>query len=427
MGNQRNLPNVPDYFFIYIFPTFFILFTFPQNVNQRIVRMKTYHGLDLYALDDLLNDDEKMIRETVREWVSRKVLPVIETAYQNAQFPLQLVPEMGGLGFLGSNLPQEYGCAQVNNVAYGLIMQELERGDSGLRSFASVQGALVMYPIFTWGDDRQKQQWLPQLASGKKIGCFGLTEPDFGSDPGGMKTTANREGDSFILNGAKMWITNGTIADVAVVWAKLDGIVRGFLVEKNTPGFSAPEIKNKHSLRASVTSELVFQDCRIPAENILPGTTGLKNALACLTQARYGIAWGALGAAMACYHEALDYSLTRIQFDKPIASFQLVQEKLVYMATEMTKGQLLVLQLGRLKDQGTMNHVQVSMAKRNNVFQALEIARLARDILAANGIVAEYQSMRHMCNLESVKTYEGTHDIHTLIIGNHLTGIEAFT
>jgi glutaryl-CoA dehydrogenase len=388
--------------------------------------MKKYSGLDLYAIDDLLTDDEKMIRESVREWVRRQVIPLIENAYQVAEFPKQLVLEMGKLGLLGSNLPQEFGCAEVSNVAYGLIMQELERGDSGLRSFASVQGALVMYPIFTWGNERQKKHWIPQLASGKKIGCFGLTEPDFGSNPGGMKTTARRDGDSYVLNGAKMWITNGSIADIAVVWAKLDGTVRGFLVEKNRPGFSAPEIKNKHSLRASVTSELVFQDCRIPAENILPGTTALKNALRCLTQARYGIAWGALGAAMACYNEALDYSLTRIQFDKPIGSFQMVQEKLVYMATEITKGQLLVLQLGRLKDQGKSNHVQVSLAKRNNVFHALEIARLARDILAANGIVAEYQSMRHMCNLESVKTYEGTHDIHTLIIGNHLTGIEAF-
>jgi glutaryl-CoA dehydrogenase len=306
-------------------------------------------------------------------------------------------------------------------------MQELERGDSGLRSFASVQGALVMYPIYTWGSEEQKKHWLPKLAAGTKIGCFGLTEPDFGSNPGGMKTHAKKVGNSFILNGAKMWITNGTVADVAVVWAKLDNTVRGFLVEKGTKGFSAPEIKNKHSLRASVTSELVFQDCEIPAENLLPETSGLKNALSCLTQARYGIAWGALGAAMACYDEALNYALTRIQFDKPIASFQLVQEKLVYMATEITKGQLMVVQLGRLKDDKKMNHVQVSMAKRNNVYQALEIARKARDILAANGIVSEYQTMRHMNNLESVKTYEGTHDIHTLIIGNSITGIEAFS
>jgi len=388
--------------------------------------MKKFEALDLYQLDSLLSEDEKMIREAVREWVDGKVIPIIEEAYQNAKFPVQLVSEMGSLGMLGANLPVEYGCAGINSVAYGLIMQELERGDSGLRSFASVQGGLVMYPIFSWGSEEQKRYWLPQLATGEKIGCFGLTEPDFGSNPGGMKTQAVEKKDGYILNGAKMWITNGTISDVAVVWAKLEGEVRGFLVEKGTPGFSALEIKHKHSLRASVTSELVFQDCRIPKSNILPGTSGLKNALSCLTQARYGIAWGALGAAMACYHEALDYALTRIQFDKPIGSFQLVQNKLVQMATEITKGQLLVLQLGRLKDKGEMKHVQVSLAKRNNVYHALEIARLARDILAANGIVSEYQSMRHMCNLESVKTYEGTHDIHTLIIGSHLTGIEAF-
>lgn len=389
--------------------------------------MKKFESLDLYHIDSLLSEEEKMIRSSVREWVTEQFLPVIEETYQKAEFPLWVVPKLGEMGFLGSNLPEEYGCAGINNVAYGLIMQELERGDSGLRSFASVQGGLVMYPIFSWGSEEQKRYWLPKLSSGEKIGCFGLTEPDFGSNPGGMKTQVKATADSFILNGAKMWITNGSIADVAVVWAKLDGVVRGFLVEKETRGFSAPEIKNKHSLRASVTSELVFQDCEIPRENLLPETTGLKNALACLTQARYGIAWGALGAAMACYDEALNYALTRIQFDKPIGSFQLIQDKLVYMANEITKGQLLVLQLGRLKDTKQMNHVQVSMAKRNNVYHALEIARKARDILAANGIVSEYQTMRHMNNLESVKTYEGTHDIHTLIIGNYLTGIEAFS
>jgi len=389
--------------------------------------MKKFESLDLYHIDSLLSEEEKMIRSSVREWVTEQFLPVIEETYQKSEFPLWVVPKLGDMGLLGSNLPEEYGCAGINNVAYGLIMQELERGDSGLRSFASVQGGLVMYPIYTWGSEEQKRFWLPKLASGEKIGCFGLTEPDFGSNPGGMKTHVKATADSFILNGAKMWITNGSIADVAVVWAKLDDVVRGFLVEKGTRGFSAPEIKNKHSLRASVTSELVFQDCEIPRENLLPETTGLKNALACLTQARYGIAWGALGAAMACYDEALNYALTRIQFDKPIGSFQLIQEKLVYMANEITKGQLLVLQLGRLKDAKQINHVQVSLAKRNNVYHALEIARKARDILAANGIVSEYQTMRHMNNLESVKTYEGTHDIHTLIIGNHLTGIEAFT
>jgi glutaryl-CoA dehydrogenase len=388
--------------------------------------MQKFKELDLFGIDGLLQEEEKMIRDLVRKWVDEAVLPIIEEQYQKAEFPMQLVPQMGEMGLLGSNLPEKYGCAGINNVSYGLIMQELERGDSGLRSFASVQGALVMYPIYTWGSESQKKYWLPKLARGEKVGCYGLTEPDSGSNPAAMKTRAKKAGDSFILNGSKMWITNGTIADVAVVWAKLEGVVRGFLVEKGTAGFTAPEIKNKHSLRASVTSELVFQDCRIPAENLLPGTSGLKNALSCLTQARYGIAWGAIGAAAACYDEALNYSLTRIQFDKPIASFQLIQNKLVHMATEITKGQLLVLQLGRLKDKGLLNFAQVSLAKRNNVYYALEIARLTRDILAANGIVSEYQAMRHMCNLESVKTYEGTHDIHTLIIGNYLTGIEAF-
>jgi glutaryl-CoA dehydrogenase len=391
-----------------------------------MVSMKKYVSLDLYDFDSLLSQEEKMVRDSVREWVDARVMPVIEKAYQNAEFPVNLISEMGELGLLGANLPVSYGCAEVNNVAYGLIMQELERGDSGLRSFASVQGALVMYPIFKWGSETQKKYWLPKLASGQKIGCYGLTEPDYGSNPGGMKTYAKETNDGYLLNGAKMWITNGSIADIAVIWAKLNGAVRGFLVEKGTTGYTTSEIKHKHSLRASVTSELIMQDCKIPRENILPETSGLKNALACLTQARYGIAWGALGAAMGCYHEALQYALSRIQFEKPIGSFQLIQDKLVYMATEITKGQFLVLQLGRLKDSGKMNHVQVSMAKRDNVFQALQISRLAREILAANGIVSEYQSMRHMCNLESVKTYEGTHDIHTLIIGNYLTGIEAF-
>lgn len=381
---------------------------------------------DYFHVDTLLNDEEKMIRSTVREWVDENVMPIIEDCYQKAEFPRQLIPQMAELGLFGANLPEKYGCAGVNNVSYGLMMQELERGDSGVRSFASVQGALVMYPIYKYGSEEQRSYWLPKLASGEKIGCFGLTEPDYGSNPGGMITTAVKDGNSYILNGAKMWITNGTIADVAVVWAKLNGIVRGFLVEAGTPGFSAPEMMNKHSLRASVTSELIFQDCRIPAENILPESNGLKAPLSCLTQARYGIAWGAIGSAMACYHEALNYAKTRIQFDKPIASFQLVQQKLVYMITEISKMQLLALQLGRLKDQQNMKFTQVSMAKRNNVYHALEIARMARDILGANGITAEYQSMRHMCNLETVKTYEGTHDIHTLIIGHDITGIPAF-
>jgi glutaryl-CoA dehydrogenase len=389
--------------------------------------MQKFESPDYFQIDDLLTDDEKMIRSAVREWVNKEVLPVIEDHYQQAKFPTHLIPQMAELGLLGANLPEKYACAGVHNVAYGLMMQELERGDSGVRSFASVQGALVMYPIYTFGTETQRQHWLPKLARGEAIGCFGLTEPDHGSDPGNMKTKAIKDGNSYILNGAKMWITNGTIADVAVVWAKLDGTVRGFLVEKETPGFSAPEMMNKHSLRASVTSELIFQDCRIPAENILPESRGLNSPLSCLTQARYGIAWGVIGAAMACYHEALNYARSRIQFGKPIASFQLVQQKLVYMINEITKMQLMALQLGRLKDQQKYKFTQVSMAKRNNVYHALEIARLARDILAANGITAEYQSMRHMCNLETVKTYEGTHDIHTLIIGGDITGIPAFS
>ena len=389
--------------------------------------MKPFESPDYFNMDELLSDEEKMIRSAVREWVGENVMPVIEKAYLDAVFPRDLIPQMGELGLFGPNLPEKYGCAGTNNVAYGIMMQELERADSGVRSFASVQGSLVMYPIYAYGTEKQRQHWLPKLASGEKIGCFGLTEPDHGSDPGGMKTTAVKDGNSYILNGAKMWITNGTLADVAVGWAKLDGTVRGFLVEKGTPGFSAPEMHNKHSLRASVTSELILQDCRIPAENLLPESGGLKSPLGCLTQARYGIAWGVMGAAMACYDEALNYAKTRIQFDKPIASFQLVQQKLVYMVTEITKMQLLSLQLGRLKDQKKFKFTHVSMAKRNNVFQALEIARLARDILGANGITAEYQSMRHMCNLETVKTYEGTHDIHTLIIGADITGIPAYS
>lgn len=389
--------------------------------------MKKFESPDYYQLDDLLSEDEKMIRSAVREWVSEEVLPIIEDHYQKAIFPKKLIPQMAELGLFGANLPEKYGCAGVNNVSYGLMMQELERGDSGIRSCASVQGALVMYPIYSYGSERQRQYWLPKLAKGEAIGCFGLTEPDHGSDPGGMETRAVKDGNSYILNGAKMWITNGSIADVAVVWAKLRGTVRGFLVEKGTPGFSAPEMMNKHSLRASITSELIFQDCRIPVENILPESRSLVAPLSCLTQARYGIAWGAIGAAMACYDEALNYAKTRIQFDKPIASFQLVQQKLVYMITEITKMQLLVLQLGRLKDQNRNTFTQVSMAKRNSVFHALEIARLARDMLGANGITAEYQSMRHMCNLETVKTYEGTHDIHTLIVGADITGLPAFS
>ncbi len=388
--------------------------------------MSKYQGVDYYNLDDLLAEDEILVRNTVREFVDDNVLPVIERHYEAGTFSMDLVPKMAGIGLFGPTLPQRYGCAELNNVAYGLMMQELERGDSGVRSFASVQSGLVMYPIFTFGTEQQKDEWLPKLASGEKIGCFGLTEPDFGSNPGGMITRAERKNGGYVLNGAKMWITNGTIADVAVVWAKLEGEIRGFLVEKGTKGFTAPEMKGKHSLRASVTSELVFQDCLISETNLLPASGGLKSPLMCLTQARYGIAWGALGSAMACYDTALSYAKSRIQFGKPIAGFQMTQEKLVHMLTEITKGQLLCLQLGRLKDQGKAKFNQVSMAKRNNVYHALEIARMAREILGANGILNEYPVMRHAANLESVKTYEGTHEMHTLIIGEDITGIGAF-
>jgi len=389
--------------------------------------MAKFKGVDYFNLDDVLDKDDILVRDTVREFVDDNVIPIIEKHNRECTFPMDLVPKMGELGLLGATLPEEYGCAGMNNIAYGLVMQELERGDSGIRSFASVQSALVMYPIFTFGSDEQKKQWLPILATGEKIGCFGLTEPDFGSNPSGMKTRAEKKGDRYVLNGAKMWITNGTIADVAVVWAKLDGVVRGFLVEKGTKGYTAPEMKGKHSLRASITSELVFEDCEIPEENILPESGGMKSPLMCLNQARYGIAWGVLGAAMACYDSALQYAQTRIQFDKPIGSFQITQEKLVYMVTEITKGQMLCWRLGQMKDAGTLHHTHVSMAKRNNCYHALEIARLSRGILGANGILDEYPVMRHAANLESVMTYEGTHEIHTLIIGQDITGIAAFT
>ena len=389
--------------------------------------MPKFQGVDYYHIEDQFSEEEILVRNTVREFVDEDVLPIIEKHNRAGTFPLDLVPKMGEMGLFGATLPAKYGGAELNNTAYGLMMQELERGDSGIRSFASVQSALVMYPIFTFGTDAQKDRWLSRLASGKAVGCFGLTEPDHGSDPGGMITKAERGDGGYVLNGAKMWITNGTIADIAVVWAKLDGQVRGFLVERGTKGFTAPEMKGKHSLRASVTSELVFQDCRIPGENLLPQTGGLKSPLMCLSQARYGIAWGAVGSAMACYDAALNYAKTRKQFGKPIASFQLIQKKLVEMLTEITKAQLLCLQLGRLKDQGKATFTHISLAKRNNVAVALEIARNAREILGANGILDEYPVMRHMANLESVKTYEGTHDIHTLIIGENITGIAAFT
>ncbi len=387
--------------------------------------MSEFKGIDFYEMDGLLTEEERQVRDMVRSWASDKIIPIIEEHAREGTFPRELVREMGELGFFGASMT-EYGCAGLSHTASGLIMQELERGDSGVRSFASVQSSLVMYPIFTFGSEAQKKSWLPRLRSGEAIGCFGLTEADHGSDPGGMETRARRVEGGWLLNGSKMWITNGTIADVAVVWAKTEEGIRGFLVEKGTPGYTAPEIRNKFSLRASVTSELVFQDCLIPHENILPETSGIKNALQCLNQARYGIAWGAIGAAMACFETARDYALVRTQFGKPIAGFQLVQEKLTYMVTEITKAQLLALQLGRLKEQGRARADRVSLAKRNNVAIALQTARLARDILGANGITSEYPVGRHMVNLESVHTYEGTYDIHTLIVGASITGIEAF-
>ena len=386
---------------------------------------KRFEGVDYYALDGLLSEEERMIRDTVRQFVSEKVIPLLSGSQRAGTFPAELVAPMAELGLYGANI-QGYGCAGLNNVAYGLILQELERGDSGVRSFASVQGALVMYPIHQFGSEEQKEKWLPRLAKGEAIGCFGLTEPDFGSNPGGMLTRAVKKDGGWVLNGRKYWITNGSVADIAVVWAVTDEGVRGFLVEKGTPGYAAQEIEGKLSLRVSDTSGLVMEDCKVPEENLLPKSSGLKSALMCLNQARYGISWGAIGAAMACYDEALEYAKTRIQFDKPIGSFQIVQQKLVHMLTEITKGQLLCLQLGRLKDQGKARFQQVSLAKRNNVYQALKIARMARDVLGASGIVDEYQSMRHSVNLESVYTYEGTHDIHTLILGQDITGIAAF-
>ncbi len=388
--------------------------------------MAKFTGVDFLDMDSLLSEEELLVRSSVREFVSEEVLPIIEHHNRAGTFPKELIPPVAELGLLGANI-EGYDCAGLNNVAYGLIMQELERGDSGLRSFVSVQGALVMYPIYAFGSEAHREQWLPALAKGEKIGCFGLTEPDFGSNPGGMLTRARKDGNDWVLNGTKMWITNGSISDVAVIWAKNDeGEVEGFLVESDRKGFSSSDVEGKFSLRASVTSELYLEDVRIPEANRLPGCQGLKSALKCLSQARYGIAWGGIGAAMACYDEALRYSQTRIQFDKPIASFQLVQRKLVEMLNEITKAQFMTLQLGRLKDANKVRPAQISLAKRNNVAMALDIAREARDVLGANGICDEYQSGRHMCNLESVKTYEGTHDIHTLIIGHAITGIPAY-
>ena len=388
-----------------------------------------FQHFDFLNLDASFSEEELLVRRTARDFVEDNIVPIIEDCFREGRFPRELVPQMGEMGFLGANL-EGYGCAGMSNVEYGLVTQELERGDSGLRSFVSVQSALVMYPIYTFGSEDQKNSWLPALATGKKLGCFGLTEPGFGSNPGGMTTTARKSGDEYILNGEKMWITSGSIADVAIIWAKVedeDNKVRGFLVETDRPGFSAKDVHGKWSLRASVTSGLVLQDVRIPAANLLPGTGGLKSPLMCLNQARYGISWGAIGAAMSCYDTALQYAKTRKQFhNQPIAGHQLIQEKLVWMATEISKAQLLSLQVGRLKDAGKVGHQHISMAKRNNVWMALEIARMARDVLGANGITEDYPIMRHMMNLESVKTYEGTHDIHALILGQHLTGIAAY-
>jgi glutaryl-CoA dehydrogenase len=388
-----------------------------------------FQGFDFLHLDSSFSEDELLVRRTTRDFVDDNLIPIIEECFRTERFPRELVPLMGELGFFGANL-EGYGCAGMSNVEYGLVMQELERGDSGLRSFVSVQSALVMYPIYTFGSDEQKKTWLPALATGEKLGCFGLTEPGFGSNPGGMTTTARKSGDEYILNGEKMWITSGNIADVAVIWAKVedeDNRVRGFLVETNRHGFSAFEVHGKWSLRASITSGLTLQDVHVPAANLLPGSGGLKSPLMCLNQARYGISWGAIGAAMSCYDTALQYAKARKQFHgTPIAGHQLIQEKLVWMASEISKGQLLSLHVGRLKDAGTAGHQHISMAKRNNVWMALESARMARDILGANGITEDYPIMRHMMNLESVKTYEGTHDIHALILGQHLTGIAAY-
>ncbi len=384
-----------------------------------------YKGVDFYLVDELFTEEEILIRDSVREFVSDQLIPVIERHNREGSFPAHLVPGLGELGVFGANL-KGYGCAEVSSVAYGLMMQELERGDSGLRSFVSVQGALCMYPIHRFGSDEQKERWLPAMAKGKAIGCFGLTEADFGSNPGGLITRAEKTADGYVLNGSKYWITSGTIADVAVVWAKLDGVIRGFLVEKGAPGYTSKDIKGKFSLRASVTSELVFDNTPLPETALLPGTEGLKSALSCLNQARYGIAWGAIGSAQAVFEEAVRYAKGRVQFGKPIAAFQLQQAKLADMLTEITKAQLVCARLGRLKDEGRATPAQVSLAKRNNVAMALDIARSARDLLGGVGIMDEYQVFRHMCNLESVKTYEGTHDIHTLILGEAITGIAAF-
>lgn len=394
--------------------------------------MARFQGIDFYDLDALFSEEERMIRDTVRDWVEDRLMPVIGEAYHKHRFPTELIPELAEIGVLGANLPEKYGCAELNNVAYGIIMQELERGDSGVRSFASVQGALVMYPIYAFGSEEQRMEWLPKLASGKAIGCFGLTEPDYGSNPAGMITTAKQTSDGWLLNGAKMWITNGSMADVSIIWAQTGEIgdvkgIRGFVVPTDTPGFSAKDQEGKLSLLASDTSELVLQDVEVPDTAMLPGgSAGLKNPLMCLTQARYGITWGAVGAAMACFDEALSYSKERLMFETPIGGKQIQQVRLADMLTWITQGQLLSYRLGRMKDEGTMTPQQVSLAKRANCDMATNVAREARRLLGANGILVEYHSMRHMANLESVYTYEGTHDVHSLILGQTLTGLSAF-
>lgn len=388
--------------------------------------MDAYKQLDFFELDDQYSEDELMVRDAVKGWVGERFLPGVMDHFEAGTFPMDLVPELAELGVFGPTTPEEYGGAGMNSVAYGLICQELERGDSGLRSFCSVQGSLVMWPINEYGSEEQKREYLPKLASGEMIGSFGLTEPDFGSNPGGMLTTARKEGDEYVLNGRKMWITNGSVSQIAIVWAKLEGRVRGFIVPTDLPGFSAPDHNHKWSLRASVTSELVLEEVRVPETAILPGVDGLRGPLSCLTQARFGIAWGALGAAHACFDETLNYQKERIVFDKPVAAYQIPQQKFANMATDITCGQMLALRLGRLKDEGRFTAPQVSMAKRNNVMMALETARTCRDMLGANGVTLEYGVGRHMLNLESVVTYEGTHDIHTLAIGAEVTGIMAY-
>jgi glutaryl-CoA dehydrogenase len=385
-----------------------------------------FRGVDYLLIDSQFSEQELLVRQTARRFVDERVLPVIRDCFREARFPRELIPEIAALGFLGANI-EGYGCAGMSNVEYGLVMQEIERGDSGLRSFVSVQGALVMYPILQYGSEDQKSHWLPRLQSGQAIGCFGLTEPDFGSNPAAMRTRAVQDGSHWVLNGEKTWITNGSLADIAVVWARTDAGIRGFLVEPGTPGFTTSDIHGKWSMRASVTSSLAFTDCRLPESALLPGARGLKSALACLSQARHGIGWGVIGAAMDCYETARAYVTLRKQFDdKPLASHQLVQEKLAWMITEITKAQLLAIQAGRVKDQGKIDPAHISMLKRNNVAMALECARLSRDLLGANGIVDEYPIMRHMCNLETVKTYEGTDHIHALVIGERVTGVAAY-